>query len=180
MVSSRMSTSGRPLPIPSRKRAIRRLAGAALALPLALSLALGGCETVQFGPGDGTDNPPPDTLSSRASLTFMNQRETDPGPLTFLLYRSTAMDIEAVAPLHEFGPVEENGYLGVKVAAGRYKLAYQTETGDLQAMPDSEEEGTGADWPVINLSAGKSYQLLIATSDGGVTTWVHNLPTGSP
>jgi hypothetical protein len=146
---------------------------------MALALVFTGCETVQFGPGDGTDNPS-DSGSIQSSLVFMNQRETDPGALTFLLYPSAAMDIDAVAPLHEFGPVEENGHLGVKVVAGRYKVGYRTETEDLHAMPDDEEEGTGADWPVVVLGAGKTYQLLIGTSDGGVTTWFHNFPTDTP
>jgi hypothetical protein len=107
----------------------------------------------------------------------MNQREADPGPLTFLVFRSTAMDIDAVAPLHTFGPVEENGHLGVKIAAGSYKLGYRTDFGDVRAMPGSnEEEGSEEVWPVVTLEKGKTYQLLIRTNDGGHTVWATDMP----
>jgi hypothetical protein len=176
MHHARSSISDRPLRGPSRRHSLGRLAS----LALALSLAIAGCETVQFGPGEETPGNPTDTGATEAGLIFMNQRETDPGPLTFLIYRATAMDIDAVAPLHEFGPVEENGYLGAKVAAGRYKLGYRTDYGDLRAMPGAtEEEGSQEVWPIVTLEKGRTYQLLIRTNDGGHTVWTTNLPVST-
>lgn len=141
----------------------------------ALGAALTGCETIQLGPE--VQGPSDTSTATTASLTLINQRQTDPGALVFLLYGPTVQDIENVSPSVSLDPVDFEKSLTVQVKPGRWKVAYRLESGDLFPMPSSiDEEGTQEDWPVVSLAKGKSYTILIGTNDGGITTWRTNLP----
>jgi len=142
------------------------LLGAALSV---LGVSLAGCKPPEYGPvePDGGDT----TKAGTASLTLMNQRQTDPGPLTFLLYKPTTQDIENVAPEVTLGTVDYGKARTVPVAPGRWKVAYSLASGDLRPMPPDDEEATSEDWPVVGFEKGKSYTLLIETDDGGLTVW---------
>lgn len=144
----------------------------------ALGLSLSGCETVQIGTDD---TQPGDTTSSMVSLTLLNQRQKDPGPLTFMLYGPNTQDIENVAPITEFDSVGFEKTLVVQVKTGRWKIAYSLPNGDLVPMPLEKIEDTDAEWPVATFTKGKTYQILIETDIGNHTVWQHNIPvTASP
>lgn len=145
--------------------------GAAVFLVL---MALGGCETVDLG--NGTDKPV-DTATGEASLQLINQRQVDPGPLDFLLYASTAQDIQNIAEVRNLGTVAFEQSLLVKVPAGRWKFGYKTADGELRAMPPTLTEEERADWPLGALIKDKSYLILIETDEANHTVWRHNIPT---
>ena len=139
-----------------------------------LGASLGGCEPPEMGPEetDGGDT----AKAGTASLSLTNLRETDPGPITFLLYKPTAQDIENVAPA---ATVREVGFGSTSMAsatAGRWKVAYRLISGDLRPMPPKGDESISEDWPVVNLEKGRSYTIRIETDDGGHTVWRTNLP----
>lgn len=141
-----------------------------------LGAALAGCQPPEYGPV-GTDGGGGDTAATgTASLTLMNQRQTDPGPLTFLLYRTSAQDIENVPPDITLGTVDFEKTRTVTVTPGRWKVAYRMASGDLRPMPPEDDEATSETWPVAGFEKGKSYTLLIETDDGGNTVWRTNLP----
>jgi hypothetical protein len=152
---------------------LRHLSGALLATAL---LSLSGCETVQFGPDPVT---PADSASAEATLLFVNKRETDPGSLVLLLYPHTSSILEDAVPVKEYPEVAFDQSASLKVAAGRYKLAYRMEGGDLRPMPPKGDEGVNSDWPVATFAAGKSYGLLIETDDGNNTVWRTDIPVSS-
>lgn len=152
---------------------------AGLGITAAFFLALGGCEPVEFG-SDPTPNDTTSTATGEASVVFMNQRQEFPGPINFLVYRPTAQDIDNVAPFKEFEPVAFGASDTVKLAAGRWKVAYRMDNGDLRAMPPSQGELEDAAWPVVVLAKGKVYLVLIETDDGNNTVWRTNLPLESP
>lgn len=161
-------------PGPGRKpRPALTLTAASAAMALAMALGLGGCEPIQFGPETAE---PGDTAAAEASLFLSNRREVDPGPLTFLFFPPAVQDIETVAPARTYGPVGFEKSLTVKVPAGQWKIGYRMESGDLRPMPNSESEATDAGWPVVTLSKGKAYQILIETDVGGNTVWRYDLP----
>ena len=126
----------------------RLLSGSAFTAAL---LALGACETVQFGPDPAV---PSDTAKTEATLLFANKRETDPGALVLLLYRTSAQDVETAVPLKEFPPVDFDRSASLKVAPGKDKIAYRMESWDLQPMPAAEDDGVETDWPVATLASG--------------------------
>lgn len=157
---------------------LRFRASIASILPVLFALvalaALMACETVQFGP-DPVD--PSDTLKTEATLVFINKRETDPGPLVLLLYRTSAQVVENAPPVKEYPAVAFDQSASLKVLPGRYKIAYRMESGDLQTMPAAEDEGVETDWPVATFASGQTYGLLIETDDGNNTIWRTNIPT---
>lgn len=146
------------------------LLGAALAV---LGASLGGCEPPDMGPEDpdGGDT----AKAGTASLTLTNQRETDPGTLTFFLYAPTTQDIENVAPAVTLGDVGFEKTRTVSATAGRWKVAYSLASGDLRPMPPEGDEAISEDWPVVNLEKGKTYNIRIETDDGGHTVWKTDL-----
>jgi hypothetical protein len=135
-------------------------------------LALGGCETVQFGP-DPTA--PADTARGEALLALANAKRTDSGDIVFLLYKPSIHDIDAAPPTVEFEAVPYGTYRVVKVIPGRWKLGYRDEAGNLRAMP-AEEDGLDEDWPVLAFAAGKRYQLLLETDEANLTVWRTDVP----
>lgn len=154
--------------------ALRLLSAAALA---AVLLALAACETVQFGPEPAV--PPSDTAKAEATLLFANKRETDPGPLVLLLYSATAQILENAAPVREFPEVAFDMSVSLKLAPGKYKLAYRMESGDLRPMPPSGDEGLDSDWPVATFASGRTYHLLIETDEGNNTVWRTDIPVSA-
>lgn len=145
--------------------------GAAVFLIL---MALGGCETVDLG--NGTEKPV-DTAAGEASLQLINQRQIDPDTLEFLLYASTAQDIQNVAEVRILGKVAFEQSVLVKIPAGKWKFGYRTAGGDLRAMPPTLTEAEQADWPVGAISKDKSYLILIETDEANHTVWRHTVPT---
>ncbi len=146
---------------------------------LGVFLALAACEPIQYGPE--APKPPGDsTASGQASLILTNNREVDPGDLTFLLYRPAAQSIEDGTPAQKLGPVKFRSSATFKVPAGQWKIGYETENSVLRQMPSSDDEGSQAEWPVVILSAGKAYSLEIKTDEGGVIVWSHNLTLAKP
>lgn len=155
-------------------RGLRQAPGAALA---AFLLVLGGCETVQIG-GDTTN--PGDTTAAEATLLLVNQRQQDPGPLTFLLYLPATQDIESVTPSLKSDTVSFDKSVTLKVKAGRWKIGYEMSNGELRAMPPTLVEASEAQWPVANLVKGKEYRITIDTDEGNQTVWRHNIPLIAP
>jgi hypothetical protein len=141
-----------------------------------LGAALAGCQPPEYGP-ESTNGGGDTATTGTATLTLINQRQTDPGPLTFLLYRTSAQDIENVPPAVTLGTVDFEKARVVSVTAGRWKMAYRIASGDLRPMPPDDDEATSETWPVAGFEKGKSYTLLIETDDGGNTVWRTNIPT---
>lgn len=147
-----------------------RALGAAFFLIL---MVLGGCEPVDMG---NATVKPVDTATGEASLQLINQRQIDPGQLEFLLYSSTAQDIQNIAEVRKLGTVAFEQSLIVKVPAGKWKFGYKAASGELHAMPPTLSEAERADWPVATLAKEKSYLIMIETDEANHTVWRHNIP----
>lgn len=158
-----------------RSRTARRgmtVFGAGVALVLGAALA--GCKPPQYGT---EEEPGVDTAQAgTATLVLMNQRQEDPGDLVFLLYGPAVQDIENVTPTISLPAVGYGKMGSFPVKAGRWKVAYRLESGDLRPMPPKADEATDSEWPVVVMAKGKTYTLLIETNDGGLTVWRSNLP----
>lgn len=131
-----------------------------------------GCETVTF---EGESGPAPsDTATGLASLRFVNQRETDAGPIALHLFAASAHTIDDARPARSFAKVNFGKEATFQVPAGRWKIGYATDGGVLRHMPAAEGEGLTDDWPTVTMTKGDSYILALKTVENN-TVWFHNL-----
>jgi hypothetical protein len=130
-------------------------------------LGLTGCT-----PNDLGTTPPTNDSTGYASLKVTNYKEQDPGPLTFRLFDSNAVDAQSAVKVRELGVVPESATVTFNVPAGRYKLAFDDNS---RVWPMTDKDSTELTWPKATFVKGATYHILIHSEDTR-TIWEYDIP----
>ena len=146
----------------------------AFAMLLGPGVFLTACEPPNntAGPTDTSTVP-----VGEASLLLKNQRAEDAGIISFYLYKGDAQSIDDALKIRTLAQLGFAASKTVKVAAGKWKIGYATESGDLHAMPPANSpEGITEAWPPGIFANGKTYYVTVETDTAALTVWNTNLP----
>ncbi len=150
-----------------------------LGLLLSATLPL-GCDLGKVSGGDtGTTKDP---ANHTAKLQITNNKEKNPGKLTFKLWGSLAQDGQQSNPVMTVGTVAEGETKTFVVPTDKaYKMGYiwnldnTPQPAPVVEMPDFEL--SGATWPKIKFADSGSYRLRIFTNnDENRDYWASDIP----